>query len=178
MSGQWSVALMNVVDRRAVDEKDNPSGWVAGVNALCPVWVAAGFQGHLSVGVWESQASTLHALEVTKYVLEGGIVSGGRIMGVATEWSYNKGELRMRDVGEKSARPERWLIGGLVGQYVSISCLGRVLAIYMWCQWGVTIIEAISSEQVGNQGGVGNGNVIISIASDFHAQVFDAGTWK
>jgi hypothetical protein len=39
-------------------------------------------------------------------------------------------------------------------------------------------IEAISCEQVGNQCVVGNGDVIISIASDFYAQVFDAGTWK
>jgi hypothetical protein len=35
--------------------------------------------------VWESQVSILHAFEVTEYALEGGIVSGGRIMGVATE---------------------------------------------------------------------------------------------
>jgi hypothetical protein len=32
----------------------------------------------------------LHALEVTEYALEGGIVSGGRIMGVATERSIIK----------------------------------------------------------------------------------------
>jgi hypothetical protein len=49
----------------------------------------------------------LHDLEVTEYALEGLIVSAGQIMGVTTESSYNKCELRMRGVGEKSARPER-----------------------------------------------------------------------
>jgi hypothetical protein len=49
----------------------------------------------------------LQALEVTEDALEGGIVSGRRIVGVATESSYNKGELRMRGDSEKSARPER-----------------------------------------------------------------------
>jgi hypothetical protein len=40
---------------------------------------------NMSVGVWESQASVMYALEVTEYALEGGIVSGGRIMGVKIE---------------------------------------------------------------------------------------------
>jgi hypothetical protein len=59
-------------------------------------------------------------------------VSGGRIVGVATERSYDKGELRVRGVGEKYSRPERSLIGGLVGQCVSFGRLGRDLAVYMW----------------------------------------------
>jgi hypothetical protein len=99
-------------------------------------------------------------------------------MSVSNEWYYDKGELMVGGVGEKSTIPERWLKGGRVGEYVILSRLRRVMAAYVRGWWGVTINEAIFSEEVDDKRGVGDGDVTVGSASDLHAQVIDAGTCK